>query len=303
MAILSAIDLALWDLAGKRHGTPVYNLLGGKCRDRVRAYSYIYDEPGKDGEVRYDSWWEMWLTPEYCARRAAEMVDEGFNALKLDPIPWAGEWDEPAAPYQLSLESLDRAEKTVRLIREAVGSKCDILIGTHGQMTPSAALRLAKRLEPHDPLWFEEPVPPENAKEMAKVARGTTIPIATGERLATVHDFVRLFEEGAAAIIQPDLGSCGGMTEGKKIAGMAEAFYVQTAPHVWGGPILTAASLQLDACTPNFLIQESIYKSDGFFNEIIEEPFEWKDGCLIPSDRPGLGTELDEEALGEYQIG
>ncbi len=230
------------------------------------------------------------------------MVAEGFTGLKLDPIPLASEDGDAAAPWPISLEALDRAEKTIRLIRQAVGSKCDILIGTHGQTTPAAAIRLARRLEPFDPLWFEEPVPPENAREMAKVAKATSIPVATGERLATVHDFLRLFEQGAAAIAQPDICCCEGITEFRKIAGMAEAYYVQMAPHVWGGPILTAASVQMDVCTPNFLIQESIYKSDGFFDEIVTSPFRWEHGYLMPSTEPGLGIDLDEKALLKHRI-
>jgi galactonate dehydratase len=302
MGILSGIDIALWDIAGKVRGVPIYELLGGRYRDRIRSYSYIYDEPDRKNRKYHDVTWELWMQPEAVAERAAEMAEEGFTGLKLDPIPQTSEYGDAASPWQLSLDALDRAEKTIRLIREALGSRCDILIGTHGQMTPAAAIRLARRLEPFDPLWFEEPVPPENAREMAKVARATSIPVATGERLATVYDFVRIFEEGAVAIAQPDLCCCGGITEFRKIAGMAEAFYVQMAPHVWGGPVLTAASIQMDVCTPNFLIQESIYKSDGFFNELLQKPLQWRDGYLIPPVEPGLGIDLDEDALRKHQI-
>jgi 2-dehydro-3-deoxyphosphogalactonate aldolase len=298
-AILSGLDLALWDIAGRMRGVPIYELLGGVYRERVRAYSYIYDRPNRK---YYNDTRQLWKHPEQVAECAGEMAEEGFTGLKMDPIPQVSEHGDAAAPWPLSLEALERAEKTIRLIRETVGSRCDILIGTHGQTTPAEAIRLARRLEPFDPLWLEEPVPPESAREMAKVARATSIPVATGERLATVHDFVRLFQEGAAAIAQPDLCCCGGITEFRKIAGMAEAFYVHMAPHVWGGPILTAASLQMDVCTPNFLIQESIYKSDGFFDEIVEEPFRWEEGYLIPSEKPGLGIELNEKALKKYRI-
>jgi 2-dehydro-3-deoxyphosphogalactonate aldolase len=301
-AILSAIDIALWDIAGKAFARPVYDLLGGKCREKIRAYSYIYDRPGRTDRKYYASWWEMWLTPEVCAERAAEMAEEGFNALKLDPIPPGPPPGEPITPWLLTPEVLSRAEKTVRLVREALGDACDILIGTHGQMTPAAALRLAKRLEPYDPLWFEEPVPPENARQMARVARGTSIPIATGERLTTVFDFVRLLEAEAVDILQPDLAACGGITECKKIAALGEAFYAQVAPHVWGGPISTAAALQVAACIPNFLIQESIHKSDHFFDELVQEPFRWEDGALLPPDRPGIGVELDEAALNAHRV-
>ena len=275
-------------------------MIGGKYRDKVRTYSYIF-QPMINSKKNY---LDLWQDPEAVAERALEMVEDGFNALKYDPITSTHTIKEELAvpPWNLSLEILDMAESTLKAIREAVGHKCDILIGTHGQTTPSAAIKLAKRMEPYEPMWFEEPIPPENAKEMAKVARGTSIPIATGERLTTVYDFVRLFEEGAVAIIQPDLGCCGGITEFRKIAGMAEAFYIQVAPHVWGGPVVTATSIQLDTCLPNFLIQESIYKSNGFFNELVEEPFVWKQGFIIPSDRPGIGIELNEKQLLKYNM-
>lgn len=299
MGILSGLDIALWDICGKAMGRPIYELSGGVYRDRIRSYSYIYADPndakGLPGR-------NFWLNSEAVAERAAFMKDQGFTALKLDPVTQAGELGQPSTPWHLSLSSLDTAERTIRLIREAVGSECDILIGTHGQMTTAAAIRLAKRLEQFDPLWLEEPVPPENAKEMARVARSTSIPVASGERLATVYDFLRAFEEQAVAIAQPDVCCCGGITEFRKIAGVAEGFYVDMAPHCWGGPILTAASIQMDVCTPNFLIQESINKSDGFFDELVDEPFVWHDGFLIPSTRPGLGVELREDALRRYAV-
>ncbi len=301
MGILSGFDIALWDIAGKTRGAPIHELGGGVYRDRIRTYSYIY--PAHRAGAQASPLRDFWIDSQAVAARAGEMAAEGFTAVKLDPIPQVGERGEPSTPWQLSLEVLDRAERTIRLIRETVGSRCDILVGTHGQMTAAAAIRLARRLEPYDPLWFEEPVPPENAKEMAKVARATTIPIATGERLATVYDFVRLFEKGAAAIAQPDICCCGGITEFRKIAGMAEAYYIDMAPHVWGGPILTAASLQMDVCTPNFLVQESIYKSDGFFDELVDEPFRWEKGYLIPTGRPGLGVDLREDALRRHAAG
>ncbi len=300
MGILSGLDIALWDINGKHRGAPIYELLGGVYRDRIRSYSYIYDNPD---DPQAEPGRHLWLQPEATAACAARMRDEGFTALKLDPVTMQGEHGQPSTPWHLSLRSLDTAEETIRRLRETVGSDCDILIGTHGQMTTAAAIRLAKRFEPYDPLWLEEPVPPENAKEMAKVARATTIPVASGERLATVYDFQRAFEEGALSIAQPDVCCCGGITELRKIAGMAEACYIDMAPHCWGGPILTAASIQIDVCTPNFLIQESINKSDGFFDELVDEPFTWEDGFLIPSQRPGLGVELEVESLRKYAAG
>jgi len=182
-----------------------------------------------------------------------------------------------------------------------VGNRADILIGTHGQITPSAARRLARRVEQYDPLWLEEPCPPENYRQMGRIADSTTIPIATGERLVTPYEFQNLFAEGACAFAQPDLGSCGGITACKKIAALAEANYVLMAPHVWGGPIITAAAVQIAAHIPNFLIQESIYKSRDFFDELVVEPFDWDQGDLIAPDRPGIGIELDEEKLEAHR--
>ena len=183
----------------------------------------------------------------------------------------------------------------VRSVRDAVGGRCDILIGTHGQTTTSGALRFARRVEQYDPLWFEEPVPPENVDEMARVANHTSIPVASGERLATKFEFRLLLEKQAAAILQMALGRVGGILESKKIASMGEAYYAQIAPHLYCGPIEEAANIQLDVCSPNFLIQESIGKLDGFHADILQSPIQWEDGFIIPPTAPGLGVELDEE--------
>ncbi|MDP4622995.1 MAG: mandelate racemase/muconate lactonizing enzyme family protein [Hydrogenophaga sp.] len=283
MGILSGIEMACWDIVGKDVNKPVYKLLGGQVHEKLRSYTYIYPKPGDKTDVYAD--------PFLAAERAAEYLAMGFTALKFDP----------AGPYsaydgrQLSLTELDRSETFVRMLREAVGTKADLLFGTHGQMTAAGALRLARRLEPYDPLWFEEPMPPDNPREMAKVARGTSIPIATGERLATKYDFVRLLEEGAAAILQMNLGRVGGILEAKKIASMAEAYHVQIAPHLYCGPVVGAANIQLATCSPNFLIQESILDWKGFHSEILKKPIQWQDGYIIPPTEPGLGVELNEE--------
>jgi len=297
--LISAFDIALWDICGKYYNTPVYNLLGGKCRDKIRTYTYLFDLEEKGSLIKAVSDWTS--NPAGLAENALKLAEEGFTGIKFDPLRQARPGRLPVAPWEITLAEYDHAEKAVRLIREAVGDKADICIGTHGQITPATARRLAKRIEKYDPLWLEEPCPPENFKEMAKIARSTSIPIATGERLVTIHDFQKLFEEGACAIAQPDLGSCGGITACKKIATLAEANYVLMAPHVWGGPIITAAAVQIDANISNFLIQESIYKSRHFFDEIVKEPFEWENGYLIPSERAGIGIELDEEKLEKYK--
>jgi galactonate dehydratase len=161
-------------------------------------------------------------------------------------------------------------------------------------MTAAGAIRLAKRLEPYDPLWLEEPVPPDAPDEMAKVARATSIPIATGERLTTKYDFARLLKVGAAAILQLNLGRVGGILEAKKIAGMAETYHAQIAPHLYCGPIVGAANIQIATCSPNFLILESIESWGGFHSEILKSPIQFEDGHVIPPTAPGLGVELNE---------
>jgi galactonate dehydratase len=205
-------------------------------------------------------------------------------------------------PTQESIHDLDLATKVIGSVREAIGLKCDILIGTHGQFTAAAAIRFAKRLEEFDPLWLEEPVPPDNIAEMALVARATSIPICTGERLTTKYDFATLIDNKAAAILNFDLGRVGGVLEARKIAAMAEAHYLQIAPHLWGGPLIAAASVQIDTCCANFLIQESIGKLSDFHAELLKDPIEWKDGFILPSDRPGLGYELNEAAAKKYSL-
>lgn len=299
VGMISAFDIALWDICGKHFNAPVYDLLGGRHRDRIRTYTYIYDD-ACDGNL-IDATHDWTRNPEGLARSARRIVDEGFTALKFDPLRQAWRGHLPTPPWDVSLEEFEHAEKAVAAIREAIGNRADICIGTHGQITPMTAIRLAKRLEPYDPIWLEEPCPPENFSEMARIARSTSIPVATGERLVTVHEFQKAFEAGACSIAQPDLGSCGGITAFKKIAALAEANYVQMAPHVWGGPIITAASLQVASTIPNFLILESIHKSRGFFDEIVKEPFDWQDGYLIPSTRPGIGIELDENKLESFR--
>jgi L-alanine-DL-glutamate epimerase-like enolase superfamily enzyme len=182
----------------------------------------------------------------------------------------------------------------VKTLREAVGTKADLLFGTHGQMTAAGAIRLARRLEPYDPLWFEEPTPPDVPEEMGKVARATSIPIAAGERLATKYDFAKFLQAGALAILQPNLGRVGGLLEAKKIAGLAEVHAAQIAPHLYCGPIVGAANIQLATCSPNFLILEGIERWQGFHAEILVKPLRWEDGYIIPPTEPGLGVEINE---------
>jgi 2-dehydro-3-deoxyphosphogalactonate aldolase len=283
MAILSGIETACWDIMGKETNQPVYNLLGGKVRDRVRTYTYIYPAPGADNSV--------YSNADISCERAASYIKDGFTALKFDPVGPYSAFD----PRQLSLEMLDFTENFVKQLREAVGNKVDLLFGTHGQMTPAGAIKLAKKLEKFDLLWFEEPTPPDMPEEMARVAAATSIPVAAGERLSTKYEFARVLRHNAAAILQPAIGRVGGIMETKKIAAIAETHYVQMAPHLYAGPIEAAANLHVDLSTPNFLIQESIGKMGNFHGELLKKPLPWENGYFLPTSEPGLGVELNEE--------
>ena len=287
MGVLSGLEIALWDICGKAVGKPIYELLGGKVHEKLRTYTYLYPKTETNDTIHGPN---VYNDPDLAAEVAAEYVAQGFTAIKFDPSGPYSAFD----PRQPSLEAMEGSELFCKRIREAVGSKADLLFGTHGQFTPAGAIRLARRLEAYDPLWFEEPIPPERPEEMAKVARQTSIPIATGERLTTKYEFARVLETGAASILQMALGRVGGILEAKKIAGMAEASYAQIAPHLYCGPIEGAANIQLSTCSPNFLLLEGIQRWDGFHAEILKQPICWDSGYVVPSTQSGLGVELDE---------
>ena len=274
---LSAIEIACWDIVGKALNQPIYNLLGGQYHEKLRAYAYmptqgIYEDPKRAGEI------------------AAELVEAGNTACKLDPF-------QPLFPQprDISLKEINYVAKIFESIRDAVGDQLEVGIGTHGQLTTASAIRIADILEPYYPFWFEEPVAPENVNEMARVAAHTSIPIATGERKITKYEFVEVLQKQAAQILQLDVGHCGGILESKKIAGMAEAHYATIAPHMFCGPIAIAATIQLDTCTPNFLIQE--FNVSPSHLDILKEPFQYERGFITPPTGPGLGVELDEEKV------
>jgi galactonate dehydratase len=283
MGVVSGLEMACWDIVGKAVEQPVYNLLGGKVHERLRSYTYLYPADGEGDEFYHDA--------ERSAERAAEYVEQGFTGLKFDPLGGFSSYD----PRQPTQEALERTVRLTRLIREAVGNRADLLMGTHGQFTTSGAIRLAKHLEPFDPLWFEEPVPPEMPEQMAIVARATSIPIATGERLTTKYEFARVLSAGAANILQLNLGRVGGILEAKKVAALAEVHYAQIAPHLYCGPVVGAANIQIATCSPNFLILESIQQWGGFHAQILKKPIRWEEGFVIPPTAPGLGVELNEE--------
>ncbi|MBT4009785.1 MAG: mandelate racemase/muconate lactonizing enzyme family protein, partial [Actinobacteria bacterium] len=249
--VISALEIACWDIMGKETGRPVYDLLGGRVHEGLRSYTYLYP-PNEDAYAPKDGP-NLYVDPAQAAEQAIVELEKGFTAIKFDP----------AGPYtafdgrQPSLERINLSARYTAALREAVGTRADLLFGTHGQFTPSGALRLAQRLEAYDPLWFEEPVPPDHVEGMAQVARGTSIPIATGERLTTVTEFAAVLQAGAAQILQPNLGRSGGILQGKKIASLAEVHQASLAPHCYCGPVVAAANIALAACSPNFLILES----------------------------------------------
>ena len=271
---ISAIDQACWDLKGKRLGVPVHALLGGSRRERLRAYA--------------NAWYWGCTTPDDFARAAKQVVAEGFTALKWDPFG--------AADMTLSAAAMRAAVDNVAAVRAAVGPDVDLCVEVHGRLAPAWAIEMARRLKPFDPFFYEEPVPPENFDALAKVARAIEIPVATGERLTTKFLFQELLVRQAVDIIQPDLCHAGGLTEVKKIAAMAEASYVRVAPHNATGPIGTAAAVQLDACIPNFLIQEYFVTQASWIDEVVTGAPRAVRGEIAVPDRPGLGVELDEAA-------
>jgi galactonate dehydratase len=271
---LSGIEQALWDIKGKALGVPVYELLGGAVRERIRMYR------GFGG-----------ATPEKAAAAASELVAKGFTALKTSLLAQTQIVAKPSI--------LREAETKMAAIREAVGPEVDVGIDFHGRASPAMAIRLAQVLEPYDPFFIEEPCLPENVDTMVTVARHTSIPIATGERLFTKWGFREVVEKQAATILQPDLSHAGGILECKKIAAMTEVYYGALAPHCPLGPIALAACLQLDACTPNFLVQEHVTLGERY----LQTPFQLDDGYLALPTGPGLGIDLDDKAVegGRYE--
>jgi galactonate dehydratase len=275
---MSGIDQALWDIKGKRLGVPVYELLGGAVRDQMRVYAWI----GGD-------------RPAELAASAQERVQAGYTALKMNAIGEM-EWIDSNLKIQ---EAVDR----IGALRDAVGYGIEIGIDFHGRVHKTMAKVLAKALEPFRPMFFEEPVLPENNEALIEIARHTTVPIATGERMFTRWGYKSLLASGAVDIIQPDLSHAGGIWETRKIAAMAEAYDVAVAPHCPLGPIALAASLQLDFCTPNAFIQEQSlgihYNQGSDLLDYLVDPdvFRYQNGRVPRLTQPGLGIALDEEKV------
>ena len=282
MGAFSGLEIACWDILGKDRDRPVYALLGGKMNDHIRAYTYLYPLPHHDLGA-------FWSSPEMAAEAAADCVARGYTAVKFDP----------AGPYTLrgghmpAMADIAQSVAFCKAIRAAVGDKADLLFGTHGQFTTAGAIRLGQALEPYSPLWFEEPIPPDNIEEMAKVARAVRIPVSTGERLTTKAEFAPVLRSGAATILQPALGRAGGIWEMKKVAAMAEVYNAQMAPHLYAGPVEWAANIHLAVSIPNILMAETI--ETPFHDQLIKGSIRVEDGFIPAPTAPGLGIEVDEE--------
>ncbi len=283
LTALSGVEQALWDIKGKALGVPVYELLGGKLRDRVRAYANAWAFQEVVTEMTEKD------TPESLAKNALKMVDKGFTAMKWDPFRHGGQ--------VIPKSEEEFAIACVKAVREAVGPSIDLLIECHGRFNMISAIRMAQKLEPFDPFFYEEPIPPDNIDALAALQAAINLPIATGERLYTRWEFRPLLEKQAARIIQPDICNVGGIWELKKIAAMAEAYYVAVQPHNSNGPVQTVASLHLDASIPNFVFQEFFYPYLDQYNEILTEPIKYQDGYLEIPTGPGLGTDIREEVI------
>lgn len=282
MGAFSGLEIACWDILGKARNRPVWALIGGRMNDRVRAYTYLYPQPGQNLT-------EFWTSPELAAEAALAHVAQGYTAVKFDP----------AGPYtirgghQPAMSDISQSVAFCKAIREAVGDKADLLFGTHGQFTTGGAIRLGQAIEPYLPLWFEEPIPPDNLDEFARVAQAVRIPIATGERMTTKAEFAAVLKTGGAKILQPALGRVGGINEARKIAAIAEVFNAEMAPHLYAGPVEWAANLHLATAIPNLLIAETI--ETPYHRDLMSGAITVDNGFVSLSDAPGLGIEIDEE--------
>ena len=278
MSGIACVEMACWDIKGQALGVPVWQLLGGSVNERVKAYA--------------NGWYTVERTPEAFHRAARRVVERGYRALKLDPFG--------TGRYELDHDETVRSLSLVEAVRDAIGPECELLVEMHGRFSPATAVRLAGELERFQPGWLEEPVPPENARALSKVAQRVNLPIATGERIHDRLEFRELFELQAADIIQPDVGHTGGISETHKLAATAESHYVLLAPHNVGGSVLTAASLHLAACTPNFKILEHFNDfADAEIKKLVPGAPEVVDGYFTPPSAPGLGVTLDTEAAAE----
>ncbi len=285
MSAVSGIELALWDIFGKWLGQPVWRLLGGKVRDRVKVYTHL-----GLGDMRavYET-----LEAEPLVQRAAQVVDRGYRALKAVFIPYTH--------YYAPLPDIDKVGRLMEALRHTVGPEIEIMVDFHGRPASAAtALAYIEALAPGRPMFVEEPVPPGETGALAQVAAKSRVPIATGERLVDRPEFDDLFRARAADIVQPDICQCGGLLEAKKIAAMAEAVSVGVAPHNPLGPIAGAAALHFAVSTPNHLIQEEMVGAVPWYFEVVKGPIEMVDGCWQVPGAPGLGVEVDEGVAARH---
>lgn len=273
MSAISAVEMALWDILGKSLNVPVYKLLGGKTMDKVRIY--------------VNGWFAGAKTPEQFGEKAAIAVKRGVTAMKWDPFG--------KSYLEISNKDLDTALKCIQAVREAAGDGVDLLIEGHGRFNVPTGIKIAKELEQFRPMWFEEPVPPDNLEALKAVRDKSPVAISAGERLYNLRQFKDLFEMRAADYIQPDVSHAGGIMELKKIAAMADTYYIPFAPHNPSGPVACAASLQLAACTTNFSILEIMYSDVPWRKDVTDESLHYEDGCIDIPNRPGLGIEINEE--------
>ncbi len=273
MSALSAVECALWDILGKSLGVPVYTLLGGKANEDCRIY--------------VNGWFAGAKTPREFAEKAKIVVKKGVTAMKWDPFG--------KSYLQISNADLTNALECVAAVREAVGDKIDLLIEGHGRFDVPTGIKIAKELEQFKPMWFEEPVPPNNLEALKAVRDKSPVAISAGERLYTRFDYNELFRTRACDYIQPDISHAGGIMELKKIAAIAEANYIPFAPHNPSGPVANAATLQLAACCPNFCILEIMYSDVDYRKYVTNENLVYENGRIRIGDKPGLGIELNEE--------
>ncbi|MBP1988553.1 galactonate dehydratase [Paenibacillus eucommiae] len=282
---ISGIEMACWDIFGKSLNLPVYKLLGGKVRQKIRMYDHL-------GGGNMDSLYNSIHDAGSMAEKAIRSKEAGFTALKVLVVPRS----EPLEGSKV----LNHAANLMGAIRHAVGDDMDIMVDFHGRTTPDMAIQYAKVLAPYRPFFLEEPCLPENVLGMVKVSKAVDIPIATGERLNTRFQFRELLEKGACAIVQPDICHCGGLWEARKIAALAETYYVGVAPHNPMGPIATAAAIHFAVSTPNWLIQESITSDVPWRYDVIENPVIVHNGYVNPIERPGLGVEVNEAEAAKH---
>ena len=277
---VSGLEQAMWDITGKVCGVPIHKLLGGPVRERIRVYANGWGGGGWDSGI--------------IAERASEVVEQGFTALKFDPIP---------GPWRTFVDKRveNQTVENVRAVRQAVGQDVDILVEMHRRLAPMHAIKIARQIEEYEPFWYEEPVLAENIDALAAAKREIRIPVVTGEELYTKFEFREVFEKQAADIINPDVCNVGGILELKEIGAMAEPYFVAVSPHNYNSTALgLAATIQVSATMPNFLITEYFLNLEDFGKDITVDPFEVNNGYIDLPETPGLGIEIDESSLAKY---